>query len=84
VLYIEAVSNYVSFKTKGKVYLALMSLQKLEESLPENFVRIHRSFMVNIKCIDRVEGNNLFIGDTSLPISNSYKDKLLKKLNLLT
>jgi two-component system, LytTR family, response regulator len=84
VLYIEAVSNYVSFKTTGKAYLALMSLQKLEESLPENFVRIHRSFMVNIKRIDRVEGNNLFIGNTSLPISNSYKDKLLKKLNLLT
>ncbi|WP_026462575.1 LytR/AlgR family response regulator transcription factor [Adhaeribacter aquaticus] len=83
VLHVEAVSNYVSFKTATKSYLALMSLQKLEDSLPDNFVRIHRSFMVNINRIDRVEGNTVFIGDVPLPISSSYKDKLLKRLNLL-
>lgn len=84
VLYIEAVSNYVSFKTTAKNYLALMSLQKLEESLPDNFVRIHRSFMVNINRIDRVEANTILVGEVPLPVSSSYKDKLMAKLNLLT
>ncbi len=84
VLYIEAVSNYVSFKTAAKSYLALMSLQKLEDSLPGNFVRIHRSFMINISHINRVEANTIFIGETPLPVSSSYKEKLLNKLNLLT
>ncbi|QHT69358.1 response regulator transcription factor [Rhodocytophaga rosea] len=83
VLYIEAVSNYVSFKTATKTYLSLMSMQKLEESLPDNFMRIHRSYMVNIQKIDKIEAGTLFIGDKPLPISNSYKDKLLQKLNLL-
>lgn len=84
VLYIEAVSNYVSFKTTAKSYLSLMSLQKLEDSLPANFVRIHRSFMINISHINRVEASTVFIGETPLPISTSYKEKLLNKLNLLT
>jgi two-component system, LytTR family, response regulator len=83
VLYIEAVSNYVSFKTASKTYLSLMSMQKLEESLPDNFMRIHRSYMVNIHKIDKIEAGTLFVGDKPLPISNSYKDKLLQKLNLL-
>jgi two-component system LytT family response regulator len=60
-----------------------MSMQKLEESLPDNFMRIHRSYMVNIHKIDKIEAGTLFIGDKPLPISNSYKEKLLQKLNLL-
>ena len=83
VLYIEAVSNYVSFKTTAKTYLSLISMQKLEEGLPDKFIRIHRSYIVNINKIDKIEANTLFIGEKALPISNSYKEKLLQKLNLL-
>jgi DNA-binding LytR/AlgR family response regulator len=83
VLYIEAVSNYVSFKTTSKTYLSLMSMQKLEEGLPDKFIRIHRSYIVNINKIDKIEATTLFIGEKALPISNSYKEKLLQKLNLL-
>jgi two-component system, LytTR family, response regulator len=83
VLYLEAMSNYVSFKTTGKTYLSLTSMQKMEESLPDNFVRIHRSYMVNIHKIDKIETSNVIIGDKYLPISGSYREKLLQKLNLL-
>lgn len=83
VLFIEAVSNYVSFKTTSKAYLSLISMQKLEEGLPDKFIRIHRSYIVNINKIDKIEANTLFIGEKALPISNSYKEKLLQKLNLL-
>ena len=83
VLYLEAMSNYVSFRTTSRTYLSLTSMQKMEESLPHNFIRIHRSYMVNIHKIDKVETGNVVIGDKYLPISGSYRDKLLQKLNLL-
>jgi DNA-binding LytR/AlgR family response regulator len=83
VLYLEAMSNYVSFRTPLRSYLSLTSMQKMEESLPENFIRIHRSYMVNIHKIDKVETGNVVIGDKYLPISGSYREKLLQKLNLL-
>ena len=83
VLYVEAMSNYVAFKTATRSYLSLSSMQKREESLPDNFVRIHRSYMVNVRKIDKIETGNVIIGDKYLPISGSYREKLLQKLNLL-
>lgn len=83
VSYLEAMSNYVSFRTPAKTYLSLTSMQRMEESLPDNFVRIHRSYMVNIHKIDKIEAGNVLIGDKYLPISGSYREKLLQKLNLL-
>ncbi|MES2731768.1 MAG: LytTR family DNA-binding domain-containing protein [Bacteroidota bacterium] len=83
VLYLEAMSNYVSFKTSAKTYLSLSSMQKMEENLPENFVRIHRSYIVNIHKIDKIEATNVIVGDKYLPISGSYREKLLQRLNLL-
>lgn len=83
VLYLEAMSNYVSFRTTTRAYLSLTSMQKMEESLPDNFVRIHRSYMVNIHKVDKIEAGNVLIGDKYLPISGSYREKLLQKLNLL-
>lgn len=83
VLYLESMSNYVAFKTAAKTYLSLTSMQKLEDTMPDHFIRIHRSYMVNIRKIDRIETNAVLVGDKQLPISTSYKDKLLQKLNLL-
>lgn len=83
VLYIEAVSNYVSFKTQGKNVLSLLSMKKLEDNLPHYFARIHRSYIVNIRKVDKVESNNLLIDGISLPVSSSYKQALLEKLNLM-
>lgn len=83
VLYIEAVSNYVSFKTQEKNVLSLLSMKKLEDNLPNYFVRIHRSYIVNIRKVDKVESTNLIIGSIALPVSSSYKQALLEKLNLM-
>jgi two-component system LytT family response regulator len=83
ILFIEAVSNYMSFKTTGKTILSLISMKKLEESLPSNFVRTHRSYIVNINKIDKIEGGNLLIGEKYIPISSSYQEQLFQRLNLL-
>jgi DNA-binding LytR/AlgR family response regulator len=58
-------------------------MKKLEDNLPDYFVRIHRSYIVNIRKVDKVESNNLLIGSITLPVSSSYKQALLDKLNLM-
>ena len=75
--YLEAFGNYVKIHTTGKVILAQDTLTNLELALPVNqFLRIHKSFIVAIHFIFSVEGNRLFIGDIELPIGQTYKQKL--------
>ncbi len=83
VLYIEAASNYVSFVSPTGSTMSLLSMKKLAEELPSNFVRIHRSYIVNINGIDKVDGADVHIGGKQLPLSPSYRDELLRRLRLL-
>jgi two-component system LytT family response regulator len=81
--YMEAQDDYVSFRVDGRSYLKLQRLSELEVSLePKRFVRIHRSFILNI---DRLAKLELFAKDsrtavlkdgTQLPVSKSGYDKL--------
>ena len=83
-IYVEAQANYASFVFDvDKPVLSLLSLRKLEDMLPHHFVRIHRSYIVNKKCIRHLEGNQLNLGKVKLPIGQSYKDALLQKLNVV-
>jgi len=47
-----------------------------------HFVRIHKSFIVNLKKIEKLEGNRLIIGTKKLPIGTSYKQIVLQKIGL--
>jgi DNA-binding LytR/AlgR family response regulator len=78
--YIQGKGEYVSFHTpKGQV-LSLMSLKKLDDDLPDNqFVRIHKSYIVPLTRIDAVEGNMVHLGPERLPIGASYKEELLRR-----
>ena len=59
-----------------------MSLKSLEEQLPsERFVRVHRSFIVQMDKIKIIERNRIVFGKTYIPISDSYKEQLLEQLN---
>lgn len=82
VLYIEGLKDYV------KIYLAdehnpvlsLMSIKSLEEELPDSFMRVHRSFIVNIERIKIIERNSIILGDRAIPVSESYKAQFLQKI----
>ena len=51
-------------------------MKKLEERLPQNFMRIHRSYIVNLDKIQEVNKNRVMLGtDTSLPIGDNYKEQ---------
>lgn len=79
--YIEGQREYVSFHTPTGRITALMSLKKLEESLPsELFIRCHKSYIINKTMVEALEGNALVIKDKSIPIGQSYKERVVQEV----
>lgn len=84
ILWIEAYGDYVKINTDQKMLMILSTLKGIEGKLPENqFVRVHRSFIVNIKRIDNIDPSNLQIGTKIIPISSTHREALINKINLL-
>jgi len=89
ILWIEAMENYVMIYTFNDKFTIHFTMLALEEKLPpKSFMRIHRSFIVNISSINRIEDNIIYIKtknkeNNTIPIGKSYKDKLLKELNVI-
>lgn len=83
--YIEAMSEYlrISCDDREKPTIVLLSMKKIEEHLPSSkFMRIHRSFIINLDKINEVKKNHVIIeGDVSLPIGDNYKDAFMAYLN---
>ena len=75
--YIEAMSEYLKVWIEGeaKPLVTLLSMKKMEEHLPDNFMRIHRSYIVNLNKIQEVNKNRVIMDkDTYLPIGDLYKE----------
>lgn len=82
VLYLEGMKDYVKIVMKDKYILTLISMQQMAEKLPSHlFVRIHRSYIVAIPKIEKIEKNRVVINDQWLPIGSSYKAGLYKMLD---
>jgi DNA-binding LytR/AlgR family response regulator len=76
--YIQGMSEYVKIHlTHGKPIMSLLSLKSLETTLPENmFMRVHKSYIVNLQKIIVIEHNEIVYDDgIIIPISNQYKSK---------
>lgn len=75
ILYIEGMQNYVRLHFRDKSLIVHQTMISLEQMLPNStFFRIHRSYIVNLNCIDSVSGNRIFINDKELPISTAKRD----------
>ncbi len=85
IIYIEAMSEYlrISCEDKDKPVIVLLSMKKIEEHLPSGkFMRIHRSFIINLDKISEIKKNHVVLnGDISLPIGDNYKDAFMAYLN---
>jgi DNA-binding LytR/AlgR family response regulator len=78
---VEACENYVRFHTLAKSYMVKRTLREVEASLPaDRFARVHRSFLVNLSRVDRVEGNVLWMGSRQVPISRGLRGAVLALL----
>jgi len=77
VCYIEGMSEYLKIwlESESKPIITLLSMKKIEERLPDYFMRIHRSYIVNLNKIQEVNKNRVILGtDTFLPIGDLYKE----------
>lgn len=84
ILYIEAERNYCRIYTKTKEYLLVMTLKDLDEKLPsKHFIRVHRSFIVNVSQIDELAANHIVIGKKAIPVSKALKEELLNRLQTI-
>ena len=82
--YIEAMSEYlkVHLRNEQKPIITLLSMKKMEERLPANFMRIHRSYIINLEDIREVNKNRVIIdAETSLPIGDNYREAFQKYLD---
>ncbi|MEO6733650.1 MAG: LytTR family transcriptional regulator DNA-binding domain-containing protein [Ferruginibacter sp.] len=84
ILWAEAYDIYAMIKTATGQYLLSHSLKAVEEKFPSaNFIRVHRSFLVNKDKIDAIEESDLIIAGTPIPVGKTYRDNLMKKLSVL-
>ena len=75
--YVEAMSEYLRLYLEGetKPIIALLSMKRLEERLPQNFMRVHRSYIVNLQKIQQIERGRIVMDkDTYIPVSEGYKE----------
>lgn len=84
IVWAEAQDIYCNIKTPQHIYLVSQSLKNLEQRLPgKNFMRVHRSYIVRLTAIEAIEDNNILIGGKQIPIGNTHKEALLKRLQIL-
>jgi two-component system LytT family response regulator len=82
--WIEAMGDYVRIQTPSTTYIQHTTLKMLEQKLPPNrFVRIHRSFIVQLDHIRTIDDNVIAIGNKLIPVGNLYKNEFLRHLNFL-
>jgi DNA-binding LytR/AlgR family response regulator len=81
ILYIESIKDYVNIKTDNQEYIVLDTLKSLENQLPENFARVHKSFILNLDKIEKIDVRNVFLNSgKEIPIGETYKSEFFQKL----
>lgn len=80
ILWIKSENIYLEIKTKQKTFILRNSLDRfLEKMNDSNFIKVHRSYIVNLKQINSINKQYVFIGDQKIPISRSHYEKLIQK-----
>ncbi len=81
ILYVEATGNYVSYVLQNRKILSRATFSETQLTLPaRQFIRIHRSFLVNIQKIDKADKIQVTIGSHTLPVSEAYSRELMEAL----
>jgi len=79
ILYLEADSNYCTVHTKSNKFVYSTVLKKIEAQLPmDQFLRVHRSYVVNIQLVTGFEGNVLFVEEKKIPVGRTYRNDVFK------
>jgi DNA-binding LytR/AlgR family response regulator len=81
---IEAKGDYIRIKTNSSSHVVHSTLKKIEEKLPsDTFLKVHRSFIINLTKIIDIEDNSVLIKQDIIPVSRANRKELMNRLNLL-
>ncbi|TQD40559.1 LytR/AlgR family response regulator transcription factor [Haloflavibacter putidus] len=84
ILYLESIKNYVIIHTKNEQLVTYNTLKNLQENLPKNnFIKIHKSFIVAINKIEKTQSYSVFINNKELPLGETYKTAFFEKINAI-
>ena len=79
ILFLEKDGNYLIFHTKGKKMLSRQNMKDIFEILnPEEFIRVHKSYVVALKHIEVIESHQIRLGDLKIPVGRNYREDLMK------
>ncbi|WP_420319069.1 LytR/AlgR family response regulator transcription factor [Ekhidna sp.] len=80
ILYIESMQNYVIVNVNNEKLITHTTLKSMTENLPENFIQIHKQYIINKRHIAAIEGNQIVLEGNKLPISRTYREKALNAI----
>lgn len=81
--YIESMSDYIIIRTtENHKIVTRETISRIEQRLPSQFLRIHRSFIVNLEKVVSFTRDQITISDTELPVSRTYKKSVFEKTRL--
>ena len=84
ILFIESLGDYVRFVTSNKKYVTHNTIKNLEEKVDKDiFMKIHRSYIINLRKIDDIRENDLYINGIEIPISKALRADVMKRLTIL-
>lgn len=84
IFFMESMRDYVKFVMESKNYITHSTLKNLEEKLSgQSFLKVHRSYIVNINKIDDIRGNIIYLHGNQIPIGKGHKEEVVKRLNIL-
>ncbi|RYY61576.1 MAG: response regulator transcription factor [Chitinophagaceae bacterium] len=84
ILYVECIGDYVRYVTGDRKVVSHATMKGIQEKLdPANFLKVHRSFIVNTRKIKDIQDNNLVINGNLIPISRAHKAEVMQRLRIV-
>jgi len=81
ILFVEALENYVAIHTKDKKWVAWLTFKSLEDNLPAGrFLKVHKSYIIQLSKVDGIEGNDILIGAHAIPVSRANRDEIMRRI----
>ncbi|MDA3883256.1 MAG: LytTR family DNA-binding domain-containing protein [Bacteroidales bacterium] len=82
ILYIEGLKDYVKIYTNQGMIMTLLNIKGILAKLPEHqFVRVHKSYIVSLSAIEKIERNRIIFGTKRIPVGDTYKDVFNARIN---
>jgi len=79
--YVEAMGDYIRVHTTGKRHIVHSTMKAFVAKLPDSFIRIHKSYIININKVNKLEDNTVAVGATELPVSRNNKKALIERIS---